>query len=168
MTTHPFLSDDYHIRWSTLTPDRVENDMKQGIALAEAKLEAIRKLDTAKVTLENTFLALESATEELGRGWGRLNHLDSVLEDDALEDALNKVLLAVSAFYSSISLDAEIWASLKAFRDSDAAKQMSDLQKRFVENALNVHNPYGEKHEERTNWLPEDAKLTPNAEIGFF
>ena len=133
MKTHPFLSDDYHIRWSTLTPDRVAADIKQGIALAEERLVAIRKLTPAEVTLANTFLALESATDELSRGWGRLNHMDSVLEIDGLRDALNSVLAEVSAFFSSISLDAEIWASLKAFRDSDAAKQMSDLEKRFLE-----------------------------------
>lgn len=133
MTTYPFLSDDYHIRWSTLTPDQVEKDMMQGIALAEMRLEAIRKLDPSEVTLENTFLALESATDELNRGWGRLNHLDSVSNAEGLRDALNKVLPEVSAFFSSISLDDEVWASLKAFRDSDAAKDLSELEKRFVE-----------------------------------
>ncbi|MGJ8656254.1 MAG: M3 family metallopeptidase [Akkermansiaceae bacterium] len=133
MTTHPFLSDDYHIRWSALTPDCVESDIKQGIALAEERLEAIRKLDASEVTLENTFLALESATEELGRGWGRLNHLDSVTAIDGMRDALNAMLPEVSAFYSSISLDAEIWVSLKAFRDSDAGKGLSALEQRFVD-----------------------------------
>ena len=132
LMSNPFLSDDYHIRWSTLTPEHVENDIKQGIKLAEERLEAIRSLDPAEVTLENTFLALEGATKELSRGWGRLNHLDSVSDIDGLRDALNKMLPEVSAFYSSISLDAKIWASLKAFRDSDAAKSLSDLEKRFV------------------------------------
>ncbi len=132
MTNYPFISDDYHIRWSTLTPDSVERDIKQGIALAEERLAVIRKLDVGEVSLENTFMALESATEELGRGWGRLNHLDSISNMDGLRDALNAMLPEVSAFFSSISLDAEIWASLKAFRDSDEAKGMSDLEKRFV------------------------------------
>lgn len=107
--------------------------MQQGISLAKEKLDAIRNLCPSEVTFENTFLALESATDELSRGWGRLNHMDSVLNMAGLRDALNKVLPEVSAFYSSISLDAEIWASLKAFRDSDAARNLSDLEKRFVE-----------------------------------
>jgi len=132
MTSYPFISDDYHIRWSTLTPDCVETDIKQAIKIAEERLDVIRKLDASEVTFENTFMALESSTEELGRGWGRLNHLDSVSAIDGLRDALNTMLPEVSAFFSSISLDAEIWSSLKAFRDSDAATKMSDLQKRFV------------------------------------
>ncbi len=132
MTTHPFLSDDYHIRWSTLTPECVETDIKQGIKLAQDKLEKIRCVKANEVSLENTFLALESATEELSRAWGRLNHMDSVCDIDGLREELNKMLPEVSAFYSSIALDAGIWASLKAFRDSEAAKEMSELELRFV------------------------------------
>ncbi len=130
---YPFLSTDYHIPWSALTPANVEKDIKHGIKLAEENLAAIRKLDPADVTLENTFLALESATDRLAKGWGRLNHLDSVSDIDGLRDALNGMLPEVSAFFSGISLDAEIWASLRAFRDSAAAKEMNDLEQRFVE-----------------------------------
>lgn len=41
-------------------------------------------------------------------------------------------------------------------------------QQKYVENMLKVHNPYGDPHEERFNWLPDNVKLTPNAEIGYF
>ena len=132
MTSYPFISDEYHIPWSRLTPDCVERDIRKGMELAEEKLESIRRLSPDEVTLSNTFLALESATEELSRGWGRLNHLDSVCDIDGLREELNKMLPEVSAFYSSIALDADIWASLKAFRDSDTANSLTDLEKRFV------------------------------------
>ena len=41
-TSHPFLADDYHIRWSTLTPDHVEADIDKALEIAEANLEKIR------------------------------------------------------------------------------------------------------------------------------
>ena len=81
-TSHPFLADDYHIRWSTLTPDHVEADIDKGLEIAEANLEKIRKLDAAELSYANTFEALETASEELDRAWGRLNHLDSVCNDE--------------------------------------------------------------------------------------
>ncbi len=130
---HPFLAEDYHIRWSTLTPDHIEADTNKAIELAEANLTTIRALKPEAVTYENTFLALENATDDLGRVWGRLNHLDSVSNNDEQREGLNKMLPAVSAFFSSISLDAEIWAALKAFRDSDGVSALNDVQKRFVE-----------------------------------
>ncbi|NHI93292.1 MAG: (Fe-S)-binding protein [Candidatus Lokiarchaeota archaeon] len=41
-------------------------------------------------------------------------------------------------------------------------------QQKYVENSLEMHNPYGEDHKERTSWLPKDTKLTPGAELGYF
>ncbi|MHA1298035.1 MAG: (Fe-S)-binding protein [Candidatus Helarchaeota archaeon] len=41
-------------------------------------------------------------------------------------------------------------------------------QKKYVENTLNYHNPYGEPHEERFNCIPDDVKITSGAEIGYF
>jgi len=118
MIQYPFLEDDFYIRWSTLTAEHVEKDIQQGIKLAEIKLDELRAVSVDEVTFENTFLALENATEELSRGWGRLNHMDSVCGNDDLQGELNKMLPAVVEFYSSIALDAKIWSVLKAFRDS--------------------------------------------------
>lgn len=130
---HPFLSDDYHIRWSTLTPEHIEADIKHALELAGQRLEGIRKLSADEVTYENTFGALETAAEELERGWGRLSHLDSVDDNSEQRAAMNTMLPQVSAFYSQICLDAEIWASLKAFSESLAVKELSVVKQRFIE-----------------------------------
>ena len=132
-TSHPFFADDYHIRWSTLTPDQVEADINEGLKLAEANLEKIRNLTDAEVTYESTFGALETASEELDRAWGRLNHLDSVCNSDDQRVALNAALPKVTAFYSAIPLDDAIWAKLKAFSESDAAKALDATHTRYVE-----------------------------------
>ncbi|MHA1380778.1 MAG: (Fe-S)-binding protein [Candidatus Helarchaeota archaeon] len=41
-------------------------------------------------------------------------------------------------------------------------------QKKYVENTLKYHNPYGEPHEERFKCLPDDVEITPGAELGYF
>jgi len=85
------------------------------------------------LTYENTFGALENASEDLDRAWGRLNHLDSVCNSEAQRVALNAVLPQVSAFYSAIPLDDALWAKLKAFSESPAANDLDATRKRFVE-----------------------------------
>jgi len=130
---HPFLSDDYHIRWSTLTPEHIEADIKQALELAEQRLDAIRNLPAEKVSYATTFEALEKAAEELERGWGRLSHLDSVDDNPEQRAAMNAMLPQVSAFYSQIALDSKIWASLKAFSESAEAKSLSSVKQRFIE-----------------------------------
>jgi len=132
-TSHPFLADDYHIRWSTLTPDHVEADINKGLEIAEANLEKIRALDAAELNYENTFGALEIVSEELDRAWGRLNHLDSVCNSEPQRLALNAALPRVTSFYAAIPLDDAIWEKLKAFSESDAAKSLDATRMRYVE-----------------------------------
>ena len=133
---HSFLDPRFHIRWSTLTPESVEPDIRHALALAESCLEAIRSADQDSLTYENTFAALEKATEPLGRGWGLLNHLDSVCDEPAQRAALNAMLPDVSTFYSSIALDDRLWSVLKAFGSSTAVKSLDPVQQRYVEETM--------------------------------
>lgn len=131
--SHPFLAENYHIRWSTLTPDHVESDIDQALVTAEKSLDAIRQLSDSGLSYENTFAALETATEDLDRAWGRLNHLDSVCNSEAQRAALNAALPKVSSFYSTIPLDDALWATLKAFSGSSEAAGLDATQARYVE-----------------------------------
>lgn len=131
--SHPFLSDAFHIPWSQLTPDHVAADIEQAMQTAKANLEEIRNLDETTLTYENTFGALETCSDDLDRAWGRLNHLDSVLSSDEQRAALNAALPTVTAFYSSIPLDDVIWAKLKAFTETAAAKELDATYSRYVE-----------------------------------
>lgn len=133
---HPFLADDFYIRWSTLVPEAVEADIRHAIELAQGKIQAICDQDPESASYESTFLALEEATEALNRGWGRLNHLDSVSDHPAQREALNQMLPAVTDFYSSIPLNASLWQVLKAFGESDAVKSLAPIQQRFVQETM--------------------------------
>jgi oligopeptidase A len=133
---HPFLSPDFHVRWSTLVPEAVEPDIRHALDRAKAAIEAICAQDHAEATYESTFLALELATEELGRGWGRLHHLDSVADNPAQREALKGMLPEVTDFYSSISLNERLWAVLKSVGEGPQASKLDPVAKRFVEETL--------------------------------
>jgi oligopeptidase A len=133
---HPFLSPDFHIRWSTLVPEAVEPDIRHALDLAKAAIDTICGQDPAKATYDSTFLALENATEPLGHGWGRLNHLDSVSDNPAQREALNKMLPEVSDFYSSIPLNERLWNVLKTVGKSPEVAKLDPVRKRFVEETV--------------------------------
>lgn len=133
---HPFLSEDFLVRWSTLVPEAVEPDITRGLELSKKNIEAICDQDADTLTYESTFLALEAATEDLGRGWGRLQHLDSVCDNPEQREALNKMLPAVSEFFASIPLNADLWQVLKAFGESEAVKSLPPIHQRFVEETM--------------------------------
>lgn len=133
---HPFLDPRFHVRWSTLTPESVEPDIRHALALAESCLEAIRSADHTSLTYENTFAALGKATEPLSRGWEFLNHLDSVCDDPAQRTALNVMLPEVSNFYSAIALDDRLWSVLKTYGCSEAVKSLDPVQQRYIEETM--------------------------------
>lgn len=130
--SHPFLSKDFQIKWSTLTPDHIKADVTRAIETGKANIQQIKAVAPDQANFENTFGALETATEDLDRAWGRVNHLDSVANSDDLREALNEMLPIVSEFSSSISLDDELWKVLKSFSESDAVAKLSEIQQRFV------------------------------------
>jgi oligopeptidase A len=133
---HPFLAPDFHIRWSTLVPTAIEPDIQHALKIARQCIEAICDQDPAEATYESTFLALEESTEELGHGWGRLNHLDSVSDHPAQREAMNGMLPAVTDFYSSIPLNNRLWTMLRTFGESPETAKLDPVRKRFVEETL--------------------------------
>lgn len=133
---HPFLAPDFHVRWSTLVPEAVEPDIRHALASAKAAIEAICAQDPESATYESTFLALEKAAEELDRGWERLHHLDSVADNPAQREALNRMLPEVTDFHSSISLNERLWSVIKAVGESPQVAKLDPIAKRFVEETL--------------------------------
>ena len=133
MSEHPFLADEFHIRWSQLVAEKVETDIETGIAEARERIEKICSITPEEASYENTFAALERATESLGRGWGRLHHLASVRDNEKQREALGKMLPVVTAFESSIPLNSKLWTVLKGFAESAGASGVDPVQARFIE-----------------------------------
>lgn len=65
MQNNPFLNPAFEIEWSALTPDQIEPAIETALGEAKASVDAIASQDIAGVTYENTFRALENATEDL-------------------------------------------------------------------------------------------------------
>jgi oligopeptidase A len=136
MSLNPFLDPDFHIRWSLLTPEMVTPAIEAAIVQAQSAIDEIASRDLAQLTYENTFLALEHATEDLNVAWGKVSHLQSVADAPALRDAHNAVLPKVAAFQASIPLHAELWRRLKAFAESPAARRVSGVHRRYLDETM--------------------------------
>ncbi len=136
MTTNPFLDPAFTVRWSQLTPERIGPAIEAALTRAQAAIDAIAGADLARLDYANTFLALEKATEELNIAWGKVTHLQSVADSPALREAHNALLPQVSAFYAKIPLNPELWRRLRAFAATPAARALTGIHRRFVDETV--------------------------------
>jgi len=133
---HPFLDRSFQIAWSQLTADRVGPAIEAALADAEAALARIAALPIGSVNYQNTFLALEQATELLNESWAKVTHLTTVADAAPLRDAHNAMLPKVSAFFAKIPLNNEVWQRLKAAATHPSVVALQGEHRRFADETL--------------------------------
>ena len=101
---------------------------------ARARKKAIA--NTPERTWEATFSAFDAMTERLDDALGLAGHLEAVATEPALRDAYNAVQPRVSAFYSTITLDPDLYRTLKEYAASAEGKSLVGTRRRYVEKTL--------------------------------
>jgi oligopeptidase A len=163
---NPFLDPSLNIRWSTLTAEHVEPDMEAALEQGAAALKAIESVPDGEETFENTFLALEEATETVSGPWGKVGTLDSLNDHPELRKAHRAMLPKVSAFFSAIPLNQTLYRKLKNFRQAQAFSALEEVETRFVEETLrdfedagaNLDDPTRARLQEIESLLAEKTK----------
>ena len=133
---HSFLDPTFLPRWSTFTAEAIDPSIRHALAEAKENIDQIASQDSSKATYESSFLALEQATESLSRGWGRLQHLDSVSDNPAQREAINHLLPDVTDFYSSLSLNPRLFKVLNTVAQSEAVKSLTEIKQRHIQETI--------------------------------
>ncbi|NDC21351.1 MAG: M3 family peptidase, partial [Burkholderiaceae bacterium] len=79
---------------------------------------------------------LEDATEQLGRSWGVVSHLNAVADTPELRAAYGAMLPKVTAFFASLGQNLALYQRYKELRNSSAFEALSVDQKKVIENSL--------------------------------
>lgn len=148
---HPFLSPDFHIRWSSLKPDAIRADIDEALNRAEANIDALIGQDRGKMSFESVVLGLEEATRELNEAWGIVQHLDSLCNSPELREAHNAMLPKVSAFFAKIPLNDHLWDLLVTYSKTDDAKSLIGTRQRALRETMDSFRQHGAD-------LPPDKK----------
>lgn len=135
-TVHPFLTDEFLFDWSRLTPAQVEPDTRAALAQSRERVAAFKRLTGAELTYANVLLGFEAATRDLSRAWGLVSHLDSVLNSPDLRKAYGAMLPEVTAYFTSLTLDPEIWAVFKAYAATAEAGALTGVRRRFLDETM--------------------------------
>ena len=147
----PFLTHDFHLRWSTLTPDAVQADIDEALKRADANIDALISQDRGKMNFDTVVLGLDEATRELNEAWGLVQHLDSLCNSPALREAHNAMLPKVSAFFAKIPLNEHLWDLLETYSKTEQAKALTGMQRRALDETMDSFRQHGAD-------LPPDKK----------
>ena len=133
---HPFLADEFLFDWSSLKPEHVEPDIREALRRARANVDAFKHTKGVDLTYAQVLLGFEATTKDLSRAWGLVSHLDSVLNSPELRKAYNAMMPEVTAFFTSLTLDPELWAVFKAYAATADAQALTGVRRRFLEETI--------------------------------
>ena len=141
-TPNPLLEIRFEIPFDQVLPEHVEPAIQILLAEAQRQVDAIAAFAGVR-TYENTMHLLEGSTERLDYAMTVVRHLESVETSPELRAAFNAVQPDVSAFYSSIPLNEQLWNALQAFSETEDAKQLAGVRKRLLVKTLDSFRRHG-------------------------
>ena len=140
---HPFLVKGETIPWQELSHDHVVSDIKFAIEIAQKNIDQIASLPLNEVTFDNTIKALHDADNDLSTAHSLMSHLVSTCDSDELREEYNKVLPLLSEFSSNILLNDDLWARIKAFSETEAAKELRGIEKKLLTDTVDSFKDSG-------------------------
>jgi oligopeptidase A len=128
---NPLLHRTLPIRFDAVKAEHVEPAI--GVLLEQMKnrLRDLGQSDKPR-DYDNVLLGLDTMTEPLDFAMAVTRHLESVATTPELRAAYNAVQGPVSLFYSSIALDPELWAAVKAVSESGEVETLQPIHRRFL------------------------------------
>lgn len=132
----PFLTQDFHIRWSTLDSTFIQADIKAALELADENINRLIEQDRGKMSFDTVVLALDESTRHLNESWGLVQHLDALCNSPALREAHNAMLAEVSSFFAKIPLNEHLWDLIETYSKTEEARDLPPVRKRALKETM--------------------------------
>jgi oligopeptidase A len=147
LPANPLAEIRFQIPFRQINAEHVQPAVHALLDAAKQSVDAIAA-DTAEATYANTLGALEASTETLEFAMGIVGHLESVVTEPALREAYNAVQPPVAEFYSSIPMNAALYARIKAFATTAEAQELNPTKARFLKKTLDDFRRHGAELDE--------------------
>ncbi len=121
-------------RFNEITPDSIAPALKDAMAEAKQAIEQVKQQEV--VTWDNTVEALTDITETVGRMWGVVAHLNSVVDTPELRAVYNELMPEVTVFFTEISQDIVLYERFKAIKNSNEFATLTSAQQQKLNHDL--------------------------------
>jgi oligopeptidase A len=133
---NPLLEIQFRVPFDKIHPEHVEP------AIDELLADAARRLENT-IGSERPLHALDTMTERLDYAMNVVRHMESVATTPALRAAYNAVQPKVSAFYSSIPLNENLWKAIQRYATTQEAHSLVGTMKRFLTKTIDSFKRHG-------------------------
>ena len=132
---NPLLDFTDHPRFDAIRPEHVTPAVAQ---LLEECRQVVARLESGNeaVTWDNFVEPLENVTEKLGRAWGVVGHLNSVVNTPELRAVYNENQPLVTEFWTALGQNEALFAKYKALQQSGAYASLTPARQRIIDNAV--------------------------------
>jgi oligopeptidase A len=135
MNQNPLLETTGLPLFDQIKPEHVTPAMDVLLKQAEEALEKVVGPDVPP-DYDTLSLLLDVATDNLGRAWGAVGHLNSVADTPELRAAYNENLPRLTEFYTRLGADERLYAKYKALAQSEQGRNLPPARARALDNAL--------------------------------
>lgn len=131
--TNPLLDFSDLPLFDRIQPEHVGPAVDELMAKADAALETVTAPDFP-ATWDGIARVLDVATENLGRAWGAVSHLNSVADTPELRAAYNAALPRVTEFWTRLGADERLYAKYKAIDVATLNTEQRQAHKNAIRN----------------------------------
>ncbi len=139
---NPLLDPALPIPFDRIRPEHIVPAMEYWVGVARERLDAIAMSSEAP-SWDNSFGALEAATLELESASTIVEHLEGCSTSPELREAYNATLPLVTAFFTGIPLNTELYRRLREFDATAEAKALSSVRRRLAKKTLDDFRRHG-------------------------
>ena len=128
MQNNILLNLQHEPDFAAIRVEDIKPAMQTAMAEARAQIAAIKRQPENAANWLNTVEPLTDLTERVGRIWGVVAHLNSVVDTPELRAVYNELMPEVTVFFTEIGQDIELYARFKAIKQSPEFATLSPAQ----------------------------------------
>ncbi|MCR8914214.1 oligopeptidase A [Marinobacter panjinensis] len=131
---NPLLTDDLLPRFDHVRTEHMEPAIDQILSENRMKISQIAQQDDP--TWETLAQPMQATEDRLERAWSVISHLNGVMNSDELRKVYKTCLEKLTEYSTELSQNAELCDAYKKLAASDEFKELSEAQRKSVENTL--------------------------------
>lgn len=124
--------------FANIKPEHVAPAIDNLLELCNAEVDRLTSLNNTNHEMEwdSFVIPLENVTEKLGRAWGVVSHLNSVVDTPELRAAYNENQAKITEFWTELGQNLALFNAYKKIRAQESFQNLTPARQKIVENAL--------------------------------